>query len=225
MDENLTNEYNVLRAEVVALGGNLTKVHDKYTAQLEILKKLQGGIGGNVIDDSSLATTLTWSSSKINTLINSAGLQVEIVEVLPATGETKKIYLVPSSSSETGNVYDEYMWINNTWERIGSTGVDLSLYAQKSWVEAKGYALDASLADYTTKSEFEEFELETNTALQGKQSTISDLATIRSGAAAGATALQSVPSGYAKIVTLTQAQYDALAVKDSETIYNISDAQ
>lgn len=38
---------------------------------------------------------------------------------------------------------------------------------------------------------------ETDTLLSGKQDTISDLSTIRSGAALGATALQSVPSGYA----------------------------
>lgn len=59
---------------------------------------------------------------------------------------------------------------------------------------------------------------ESNTLLGGKQDTISDLATIRSGAALGATALQSVPNTYR-----TAAEQDTIdAVLAGATIFKIT---
>ena len=45
-------------------------------------------------------------------------------------GENGKIYLIPNTGSENQNVYDEFVWTNDTWEKIGSTKVDLSEYAK-----------------------------------------------------------------------------------------------
>lgn len=61
----------------------------------------------------------------------SANLKREIVEALPATGEANIIYMVSRAEAEEQNVYDEYMYINNAWEKIGSTDVDLSNYYTK----------------------------------------------------------------------------------------------
>ena len=43
-------------------------------------------------------------------------------------GENGKIYLIPNTGSENQNVYDEFVWTNDTWEKIGSTKVDLTGY-------------------------------------------------------------------------------------------------
>ena len=57
----------------------------------------------------------------------------EVVSSLPAEGEKGTIYLVPNSGSGT-NVYDEYIWMDGdpsgSYEKIGSTEVDLSGYVQ-----------------------------------------------------------------------------------------------
>lgn len=50
-----------------------------------------------------------------------------IVSELPATGVPNKIYLVPSEDPELQNTLDEFIWINNTWERIGGISIDLIL--------------------------------------------------------------------------------------------------
>ncbi len=55
----------------------------------------------------------------------------EVVSVLPATGVGNKIYLVPSSDPETQNTLDEFIWIDNAWEKIGAVKVDLSNYFNK----------------------------------------------------------------------------------------------
>lgn len=60
---------------------------------------------------------------------------IELVTTLPETGETNKFYLVPKTESEETNVFDEYVWVNNAWEYVGSTkisgDIDLSNYVQK----------------------------------------------------------------------------------------------
>jgi hypothetical protein len=62
-----------------------------------------------------------------------------IVTELPETGEPSKIYLLQNDGNVSGNVFDEYIWINNEWEKIGTlaidTTVDLSNYYDKSEVD------------------------------------------------------------------------------------------
>lgn len=88
-----------------------------------------------VINDSS--TDLTAASSKaVKDYVTAAfadvtGLSAEIVTELPKTGEANVIYLVPKTGGQ-GDAYDEYMWIDNAFELIGSTAVDLSGYLRSS---------------------------------------------------------------------------------------------
>ena len=130
----------------------------------------------------------TYTKQEVQALINAVKqFTYEVVQTLPtATADTmNKIYLVPSADPQTRNVKDEYITIDNgtegyTWEQIGSTAIDLSGYVTTT-------ALNTALADYTTTEAL-------TLLLAGKQDTINDLSTIRSGAAAGATAYQK-PSG------------------------------
>ena len=52
---------------------------------------------------------------------------VESYEDLPPTGKVGVIYLVPHTHGE-GDSYDEYIYVNNAYEKIGSTDIDLSNY-------------------------------------------------------------------------------------------------
>lgn len=58
----------------------------------------------------------------------------KVVEVLPETGETNVIYLVPSPRPSQKNIKDEFIWVDGAWEQIGSTEIDLSDYAHKGEV-------------------------------------------------------------------------------------------
>ena len=60
----------------------------------------------------------------------------EVVSVLPATGVANKIYLVPSSDPQTQNALDEFIWVDNAWEKIGSVSVDLSNYFNKTEINS-----------------------------------------------------------------------------------------
>ena len=48
------------------------------------------------------------------------------------------LYLVPSGNT-TGNLYDEYVYVNNQWELFGGASIDLSGYATQNWVQQQGY--------------------------------------------------------------------------------------
>ena len=55
------------------------------------------------------------------------------------------IYMV-LTSDDPQNIYDEYLYLNGAWERIGSTAVDWSGYYSKAEVDAKLAALEVRLA-------------------------------------------------------------------------------
>ena len=57
-------------------------------------------------------------------------LEYNVVSSLPATGETGIIYLV-SNGGANPNIYDEYIYINGNFEKIGTTEIDLSGYLTK----------------------------------------------------------------------------------------------
>ena len=61
------------------------------------------------------------------------GFHFEIVQVLPEEGETNVIYLVLKSQSQSGNVYTEYAWINNNWEILGDTAIELEYLTKKNF--------------------------------------------------------------------------------------------
>ena len=61
------------------------------------------------------------------------GISFSLVESLPETGKEGVIYLIPHAHG-TGDSHDEYIWLKelNTFEKIGSTDVDMSGYVKKS---------------------------------------------------------------------------------------------
>lgn len=72
------------------------------------------------------------TASEVQTAINSAisgitGIDFQVVASLPATGTKGVIYLV-SNSGTGSNIYDEYIWVTNRFEKIGTTEIDLSNY-------------------------------------------------------------------------------------------------
>lgn len=65
------------------------------------------------------------------------GAKIEVVTELPETGESNVIYLVPKQDEDENNVFDEYLYVNDEWELIGTTDIDLSNYYTKSEIDGK----------------------------------------------------------------------------------------
>ena len=71
------------------------------------------------------------SISNQNVISATAGITFSVVETLPETGDTQTIYLIANSGSAP-NIYDEYIYVNSAWEKIGTTEVDLTNYYTKT---------------------------------------------------------------------------------------------
>lgn len=98
----------------------------------------------------------------LQTAIDSlVGFTASVVEELPPSGEEGIMYLVLTEDGGVEqDIYNEYIWVDNKFEKIGNTAVevDLSGYATKEYVTTQ-------LGDYVTDSAL-------TTELNGKANTI-----------------------------------------------------
>lgn len=80
----------------------------------------------------------TYTQNEIKALIDAiTTLNIEVVTELPTTNiSTTTIYLKGNETSDT-NDYEEWIYVNNNWELIGTTAVDLSDYALKTDIPTK----------------------------------------------------------------------------------------
>ena len=90
----------------------------------------------------------TYTKSEVNTLVSEIPkFKIEVVSSLPTSNiSTTTIYLV-IGDNQNGNLYDEYIYVNNAWEKLGSQNVDLTNYALKS-------ELPTNVSDLTNDSGF-----------------------------------------------------------------------
>ncbi len=111
-----------------------------YGTLKNYLTHISNEVATNKVTSMSASSTDTqYPSAKcVYDAINDAisgitGIQFEVVQSLPVTGTTGVIYLI-SNSGTSPNIYDEYIWLSSSssYEKIGSTAVDLSGYVQDS---------------------------------------------------------------------------------------------
>ena len=79
------------------------------------------------------------TSAQVQSAITSAlsgvtSIDLQVVKSLPTTGKKGVIYLVAHSHSDSGDIYDEFVWVESTktFEKIGNTDVDLSAYVKSA---------------------------------------------------------------------------------------------
>lgn len=131
--EDGANSYQVHVGNYIAV-----KHLNDYYKKTEVDSKLGGksNVGHNHDERYYTETEIDAKVNNINSQINSLiGFTATIVNSLPATGEVGVMYLkLNTSASVEGNIYDEYIWVNNKFEKIGSTEttVDLSGYVTQT---------------------------------------------------------------------------------------------
>lgn len=91
-------------------------------------------------------TTQEMSNAIATAIGNIHSFDVQVVQTLPSSDiETHTIYFVPKTGT-TNDIYDEYLYINNQWEMIGNTQIDLSSYALTSEIPTKEFTAFYGLA-------------------------------------------------------------------------------
>ena len=137
----------------------------------------------------------------------------EIYATLPQTGENNVLYLIGPTGSGSGK-YEEYVYANNTFTKIGDTSIDLSGYAQQS-------DITAALADYTPTSQL------ANVATTGDYNDLVNTPVNVSAFTndAGYLTQHQSLSGYAKYyLCQDETEYNSISPKLSDTLYLIPES-
>lgn len=112
-------------------------INDKnYIIQSDIPTQLSSfendsGFIDNTVDNliNYYTKSNTYSKNEVNNLISTIPtMSIKIVSELPASGNSKFIYLMAASQTEDNNYYNEYLWTGSAYEMIGSTAVNLDGY-------------------------------------------------------------------------------------------------
>ena len=139
------------------------KADVEHTHEIDDITGLQAALDGKAAKAATLAGygitdayTKGETDSAIATAVAAAPhLKRTIVEDLPDAGEADEntIYMVGTGAGSEDSAYEEYMVINGAFEKIGSSKVDLTNYAEKTYVDAaKQEAISTAAGDATTKA-------------------------------------------------------------------------
>lgn len=121
-------------------------------AGLTALSNVVNGKADTATTLAGYGITDAMTSTQINTAIANAvgditSFEFQIVQTLPASGEKGTMYLVLMGTTETQNYYEEFIYVNNAWEKLGTLGVDLSGYMKTAdMVEVTESEIDTILA-------------------------------------------------------------------------------
>ena len=128
-DDNL---YPQTKASLVLLdgGGNLGSV--EAGAQVNKIESITvNGVQAPITNKIVQITTIT--QKDVEDLIAELGhISYEVVSSLPTSNIIPNvIYLVPSNPTSENDIYDQYLYVNNKWEKIGNTQADFSNIQQQ----------------------------------------------------------------------------------------------
>lgn len=76
---------------------------------------------------------------------------IKIVTELPETGLVNRTYFVPKTNTETNDLYDEYMWIDDKWELVGTKQIEVDL---TEYVKNTDYANNNNFGVVKTDSNY-----------------------------------------------------------------------
>ena len=148
-----------------------------------------------------------WVENKIKEV---GHLTIKKVEVLPETDiDPLCIYFVPAKKAGT---YDEYMYIDEKWELIGSSDVDLEDYYKKSETDD---AIDAAVGEH---NESESAHSDIRELIQDNADAVGDLSTLKTTAKDSAVdAVNSVYDKQTKSITMSEDGVNMVFTKNDDT--------
>ena len=120
---------------ILPLGGGGADTSNFYTKQ-EVNNLIANFIDNTVNDLVNYYTkTETYTQAEVNSLIGSIE-HFQVVSTLPVTDiKTNVIYLLGPTGTGADQ-YEEYIYSNNNWVKIGETSIDLSGYVTSAEIEA-----------------------------------------------------------------------------------------
>lgn len=146
--DSLNSDFN---ADLATINSSITNLSDEIDniVNVEIGDQLKSSIIDNLTSSDTEKALSARQGKILKELIdNLANLQITVVDTLPTTGESNIIYLVKKAGTGT-DIHDEYVYVEENWEKIGTTDVDLSNYYTKTQVDSIKDTLDNKISNNT----------------------------------------------------------------------------
>lgn len=111
---------------------------DKFITKSYLVSNLKN-FKTSILDTAYATLSTTYTKDEVDGLVSAIPkFAIQVVTALPTTeisGTT--VYLLKTSETATGNLYTEYIYVNNTWEQLGTQSLDLSGYYSKSEIDTE----------------------------------------------------------------------------------------
>lgn len=220
-----------------------TNVHDINNTISQVSKQHEDDIKNLTNTINNISEQHANDIAEVQQLVsNITSFEVEVVTTLPATGVKGVIYLVKSTGTTTDKaIYTEYIWIpsKSSYEILGEfeTAVDLDNYQPKlvsgsniktiNGVSILGSGnISTTPANATTSASglMSNTDKQKLNGIQSGATAVSFSRAYTSGTKIGTITINGVATDiYIPIWNGTAAQYNAIANKQSDMIYNITD--
>ena len=131
------NGNSILEGTIANLNNIIDTVYDSETTS------------DNTLSHKAIATKFKAVEELISNLPK---FSIEVVNTLPSENISDTvIYLVKPTpeSAEEGNLYEEFIYVNSAWEKLGTQKLDLSGYYTSTQTDS---AIETALADYVKKN-------------------------------------------------------------------------
>lgn len=121
-DRSELDQYTTPSAVATAIATALAEYAKKSDVTTQITNALAAYITQTQLDEALQGA-----------IASAVGMVPAVVDVLPSidNAQEKVLYLVPSKNAGDKNIRDEYLFINGSYELIGSTNINLSSYWSK----------------------------------------------------------------------------------------------
>lgn len=121
----------------------------EFTGNPTVPTPEKGDSSQSIANTNFVATAITDAITKYaESMVNFDTIIINPPDTLPETGVEATFYFVKAETSEgeedttdTEDLYDEYLWVNGRYEKIGSTRINLSAYASNVEISGNGNAI------------------------------------------------------------------------------------
>lgn len=90
----------------------------------------------SLINSMSVDLSNYYNKQEVDSLVDTIPkFDIKVVQTLPSSNISPTTVYLVTGDSETGNLYDEYIYVDNKWELLGTQTTDLSNYYNKTEVD------------------------------------------------------------------------------------------
>lgn len=143
LNDYITDFHNTYKIKIDSAAAAANSAADRANAEID-----------------NISNTYATKEELNNAIGGIVGFEFLIATSLPDQGAKGIIYLIESTSgnqSSSYSTYDEYIWIENRYEKIGTTDINLSNYMTAADTAAKYLSKTDASATYTTIAVAQEY--------------------------------------------------------------------